>query len=588
MARAFLADAQPAADLQAQSATTCTDGSANGYPCSNIDLLSFLPLADIGGGKGNDIWGWTDPSNGREYAIMGRTTGTAFVDITNPESPVYLGNLPTTRFSSTWRDIKVSGNYAYIVSESRNHGMQVFDLTRLRGLAAPVTFSADALYTGFATAHNIFINEDSRFAYAIGSNTCSGGLHMVDIQNPLSPTQAGCFSADGYTHDVQCVNSTLAAYAGRELCFASNEDTLTVVDVTDKSAPVQLARVPYEGASYTHQGWLTDDQQYFLIDDEADEGKGFNTRTYVFDVSDPANAKHIGTHAGTNPAIDHNQYIVGNHSFQANYRSGLRILDITGVATATLSEVAYFDIYPADNAAEFNGAWSVYPFFASGNVVVSGIEQGLFVLRPNLGGGGGPNDSPTASFTYVCSNLTCTFDGSGSTDADGTISTYAWDFGDGKSGSGATVEHSYSTGGTYMVVLTVTDNDGDSANTTRTLQIDGPTATMHVGDLDGTRVIKGKSGRWEASVTITVHDGFENPVAGATVSGTWSGASTASASGTTGSDGTLTLSTGTMSGGESVTFTVTGAGHATLTYAPSDNHDPDEDSDGTAITVTRT
>ncbi len=675
MARAFLADAQPAADLQAQSATTCTDGSAGGYPCKNVDLLSFLPLANIGGGKGNDIWGWTD-SDGSEYAIMGRTTGTAFVDITIPESPVYLGNLPTTRFSSTWRDVKVSGNYAFIVSESRNHGMQVFDLTRLRELTAPVTFSADALYTGFATAHNIAINEDSGFAYVIGTNTCSGGLHMVDIRNPLNPTGAGCFSADGYTHDVQCVNSILADYAGRELCFASNEDTLTVVDVTNKSAPVQLARVPYEGASYTHQGWLTDDQRYFLIDDEADEGKGVNTRTYVFDVSDPAKAKHIGTHAGTNPAIDHNQYIVGNHTYQANYRSGLRILDITGVATATLSEVAYFDIYPADNAAEFNGAWSVYPFFTSGNVVVSGIEQGLFVLRPNLGSGdsppsvsitapadgasvsgvtsvtasasddqgvtqveflvdgvrigvdadgndgwsttwdttlandgsrtltatatdtaaqtasntitvtvANPNDPPTASFTYTCLNLTCTFDGSGSTDADGTISTYAWDFGDNTTGSGATVEHNYGSGGTYTVEFTVTDNDGGQISDIQVLNTDGPSGTMHVGDLDARKEIKGKSGRWEAFVTVTVHDANEAAVSGVTVHATWEGATTATVSASTASDGTVTFSTGTLSGGDSVTFTVTNL-VGTLTYDAA-NHDPDGDSNGTSITVTK-
>ncbi len=404
VARAFLADSQPAQELEAESATSCEGGVAAGYPCKNVTLQSFLPLADIGGGKGNDVWGWTDPQTGREYAIMGRTTGTSFVDISEPTNPVYLGNLPTTRFSSTWRDIKVYANHAYVVSESRNHGMQVFDLTQLRAVSnPPVTFSATAHYSGFATAHNIFINEESGFAYAVGTNTCSGGLHIVDLRVPTSPTQAGCFGGDGYTHDVQCVISTLPAYAGRELCFASNEDTLTVVDVTQKSSPVQLARVPYVGAAYTHQGWLTDDQRYFLIDDELDEGKGYNTRTYVFDVADPAAPLHIGTHVGSNPAIDHNQYVVGNYTFQANYRSGLRILDISGVATASLSEVAYFDIYPADDQPEFNGAWSTYPFFASGNVVVSGIEQGLYVLRPNLA----PTDaSPSVSLEQPADGAT--------------------------------------------------------------------------------------------------------------------------------------------------------------------------------------
>ena len=589
VARAFLADAQPAQELEAQTGTACTDGAAGGYPCSNVDLMSFLPLADIGGGKGNDVWGWTDPLTGREYALMGRTTGTSFVDITDAANPVYLGNLPTTRFSSTWRDIKVYADHAFVVSESRNHGMQVFDLRRLRNVTSPpVTFSADAHYSGFATAHNIAINEQSGFAYAVGTNTCSGGLHIVDLRAPTSPTQAGCYSGDGYTHDVQCViyAGPDATRTGRELCFASNEDTLTVVDVTTKSAPVLLARVPYEGASYTHQGWLTDDQRYFLIDDELDEGKGFNTRTYVFDVANPGAPIHIGTYVGTNPAIDHNQYIVGSYSYQANYRSGLRILDITGVGSAQLAEAAYFDIYPADDQPEFNGAWSTYPFFASGNVLVSGIEQGLYVLRPTLDGGTGGNAAPTASFTSSCADLTCSFDASGSGDSDGTIVSYGWDFGDGTTGTGVTAERTYAAAGTYTVTLTVTDDAGATDSQTASVTVGTQAASIHVGDLDGVSQRKGQSGRWEVLVTVEVHDAADAPVSGATVTGNFSGAASGTVSGATGSDGRVTFSTGTLSGGTSVSFTVTDvAGSAP--YDAGGNHDPDGDSDGSTLTVNK-
>jgi choice-of-anchor B domain-containing protein len=101
----------------------------------------------------------------------------------------------------------------------------------------PVTFANTAHYDDFGSAHNIAINEDSGFAYAIGTGTCSGGLHMV--QNPASPTNAGCYSGDGYTHDTQCViyNGPDADYQGAEVCFSSNEDTLTIVDVSNKAAP---------------------------------------------------------------------------------------------------------------------------------------------------------------------------------------------------------------------------------------------------------------------------------------------------------------------------------------------------------------
>jgi choice-of-anchor B domain-containing protein len=394
--RAFAADQQAPSTAGALGPTACTDGFAGPYPCSNVDLLAYLPLSDIGGTRSNsaanDIWGWTDPATGKEYAIVGRVFGTSFVDISDPAQPVYLGELPTHGpFGSSWRDIKVYANHAYIVSEATSHGMQVFDLTQLRNRSGPpVTFSETAHYNKMSSAHNIAINEDSGFAYVVGAsgkNSCRGGLHMVDIRKPTAPSFAGCFSADGYTHDTQCVvyDGPDTQHHNREICFNSNEDTVTIVDVTNKSAPVQLSRTGYAGSAYTHQGWLTEDLRYFLLDDELDEQNfAHNTRTRVWDVSDLDNPSVHRVFDGTTTAIDHNQYVTGGLSYQANYRAGLRIIDAVDPATTDLKEVGYFDIYPDDDAAEFNGAWSNYPFFASGVVVVSGIEQGLFVLRPTL------------------------------------------------------------------------------------------------------------------------------------------------------------------------------------------------------------
>jgi choice-of-anchor B domain-containing protein len=386
----------------------CDDGTAGPFPCENVDLRSFLPLAEIGGGQLNDIWGWTDPRTGREYALVGKTSGTAFVDITNARRPRYLGDLPSHQPVETifnvWRDIKVYRNHAFVVSEEPAHGMQVFDLRRLRDARTARTWTEDAHYSfvldGTSSflppstrilnppdnAHNIAINERSGFAYAIGTSTCGGGgPHMIDIREPQDPKFAGCVSEDGYTHDTQCVNyrGPDERFDGREICFNSNEDTVTIADVTDKDAPVQLSRTGYDTAAYTHQGWLTPDQRYFIVDDELDEQEqGGQTKTYIFDVGRLDAPSLIGVYNGRAESIDHNQYTLRDRSFQANYRSGLRILDTSQVAEGTLSEVGFFDVYPPDDAAEFNGAWSNYPYFGSGNVVVSGIEQGLFVLRP--------------------------------------------------------------------------------------------------------------------------------------------------------------------------------------------------------------
>lgn len=376
--------------LVAMGKTPCAGGMAGTFPCHNIDLASFLPLSDIGGGTVNDVWGWTDSLTGKEYALVGRSNGTAFVDISDPEHPVYLGNLPTHSVDSVWRSLKVSANYAFIVSEAENHGMQVFDLTRLRHVTgAPVTFTEDAHYNGFSRAHTLAINESTGFAYAAGvrGSSCVAGLHIIDVRNPKVPVYAGCVNQDGYTHETQCVTyrGPDATHWGREVCFSANEDTLTIVDVTNKSAPVQLSRTTYQGVAYTHQGWLTEDQKHFLLDDELDEQHtGSNSTTYIWDVSDLDAPSVKGVYRGPSKAIDHNLYIRGNRAYQSNYRSGLRILDISSIGTASLNEVGFFDIYPVDDAPQFNGAWSNYPFFRSGVVIVGGIEQGLFVLRPRM------------------------------------------------------------------------------------------------------------------------------------------------------------------------------------------------------------
>jgi choice-of-anchor B domain-containing protein len=236
------------------------------------------------------------------------------------------------------------------------------------------------------SAHNVAINEETGFAYIVGSSTCNAGLHIADLRNASRPRFAGCFGSDGYTHDAQCVvyRGPDSAWAGSEVCFAANEDTITFVDVTTKSRPRQISRTGYPGAAYTHQGWLTEDHRHFLVNDELDEMRaGHGSRTYIWDVTDLDAPRLLGTHTLPSTAIDHNLFIRGNRAYLANYTSGLRVLDLSEVAAGRLREVGYFDIVPAHDATEFDGAWSNYPFFASGTVLVSGIRQGLFLLHPH-------------------------------------------------------------------------------------------------------------------------------------------------------------------------------------------------------------
>lgn len=371
----------------------CVDGRAAGYLCKHIDLVAFVPKVDLGGGKQNlnDIWGWTDPETGDEIAIVGRQNGTAFVNISQGEAPFLAGFLPSHRGGvDVWRDIKVFADHAFIVADgnrNRRHGLQVFDLRMLRRTKKGETLNATTHYDGFGKAHNIVINEDTGFAYIVGSNRCSGGLYMVDISTPAVPKYAGCFSSDGYTHDAQCVvyDGPDSRYQGSEICFAYNEDTLTIVDVTDKQNPLMLSRTSYQGSTYTHQGWLLDDSHTTIIlNDELDEQrKKLPTTSYIWDVSDLSSPREIGRYEAKSQAIDHNLYTKDGYVFEANYRAGLRILATDNISAGSMEEVAYFDTIPGSDAAKFSGLWSSYIWFESGLIVVSDIGNGLFVLKPD-------------------------------------------------------------------------------------------------------------------------------------------------------------------------------------------------------------
>jgi len=381
----------------------CSEGQAVAWECSEVDLVGFMPARDMGADRGvgmNDVWGWTDPETGKEWALAGMQSQTAFIDVSDPENPVYVGRLPLTPGANpaAWRDIKTYDDHAFIVADGAGqHGMQVFDLTRLRDFdGTPEMYEPDALYTNVASVHNIVINTDAGMAFAVGSRgggeSCGGGLHMIDIRDPKNPTFAGCFAdpqtgraSTGYSHDAQCVtyDGPDAEYQGREICLGSNETALSIADVTDKANPVAVSRATYPNYGYSHQGWLDEEHRYFYMNDELDEiqGKVDRTRTLVWDVSDLDDPQLILEHLGNSPSSDHNLYIVGDLMYQSNYKSGLRVLDISDRENPV--EIGYFDTVPyGDNSPGTSGSWSNYPFFESGMILVTSGFEGLFILKP--------------------------------------------------------------------------------------------------------------------------------------------------------------------------------------------------------------
>jgi len=349
----------------------------------------------------NDIWGWSDSETGHDYALVARRDGTSFVDVTNPSAPLVLGNLPRTLGSrpSVWRDIKVIGNHAFIVADGAGaHGMQVFDLTRLRGLTEFQEFTPDTTYDEIFSAHNVAADTESGFLYIAGANsggqTCGGGLHIVDANDPLNPVFAGCHhdpsgaGSRGFAHDAQCLvyRGPDQRYQGREICVGSNETELNIADMTDKANPVTIGRQSYPNVAYAHQGWFDEEQRYFYMNDELDEMAGTveGTRTLIWDLSSLDDPILVNTYIGPVQATDHNLFIVGDRMFQANYGSGLRVIDISNRTEPF--ELAFFDSAPYNDdgpgtSAGQSGAWSNYPFFPSGLVIFTSVREGLFIMR---------------------------------------------------------------------------------------------------------------------------------------------------------------------------------------------------------------
>jgi len=379
----------PTLTIPSSGLTPCEDGFAGVYPCSGYDLQAIVSLETFRANSGNDSWGWTDPQTGKEYAIMGLDDGTAFIDISVPDQPVYLGKLATATVPSSWRDVKVFQNHAFIVSEAASHGMQVFDLTRLRNVPSKQNFTADARFTGFGNAHNIAINEASGFAYVIGSSLYEGGPAFIDVNDPLNPTLEGGFSDESYSHDAHIVtyNGPDQDHHGKEILFGSNSDggdnnQVVIVDVTDKSAPTLISNMSYSNGGYTHQGWLAQDHQYYYLGDELDEiNYGGRTKTLVFDLEDLDNPILHHTYLGATNAIDHNGYTKNNSFFIANYTAGFREINTINIASGAMEEEGFFDTYPSNNNANFNGVWSIYPYFESGVIVISDINTGLYLVK---------------------------------------------------------------------------------------------------------------------------------------------------------------------------------------------------------------
>jgi len=416
---------------QSQSNEACVNGKADIFDCSNVDLLSHLPLTQMSSNpnSGNDIWGHVDLNTGNEYAIMGLYDGVIVVDVTDPSSPKEVGTIDGV--NSSWRDVKVYQYYdeninlwqayAYATTEGSNNGatdfVTIIDLNSL-----PNAISVVEKNKVVTTAHNVYISNvdyslniklpgQTPILQLVGANSQSGAFQNFSLDDPKTLVKGSTGSyGSGYTHDgaslvindQRAINNCGLSTESCTLFIDFNEKEMKLWNITDPENSTQLGSAEYNDVikanQYVHSGWGTEDKQFILLHDEFDEYRGgLNTTVRIFSIEDLTNPIQVGQWTGPTTAIDHNGFARGNRYYMSNYERGLTILDITDPANPT--DVGFFDTYTPANSPSFNGAWGVYPFLPSGNILVSDINSGLYILKDNT------NTSAKGKFTFTSNEV---------------------------------------------------------------------------------------------------------------------------------------------------------------------------------------
>jgi choice-of-anchor B domain-containing protein len=322
----------------------------------NVDLLGQLnPYPNTAYA---DIWGYA--ADGREYALMGVTGGTSIIDVTDPANPVEVDFISGPLAPPyEWRDIKTHLNYAYVITEGTGsgQGLQIIDLSNLPTSASLV----NTVDTWFSRAHNIFI--DNGYAYVIGTNG-GGGMHILDLSDPVNPTQTAYYTASDYIHDIYVWNDTVVACAA---------DSYDLVDVSNKNNPQLVSLSSPIPGIYAHSGWMTEDKRYFIATEE------FNVRDLmVYDLQDRSTWDLVvptWQMSGNSPI--HNIFVLGNYAHISYYKDGYVVLDISDPTAPSFA--GQYDTYPSTGGT-YDGAWGCYPYLPSGNVIISDMSTGLYVL----------------------------------------------------------------------------------------------------------------------------------------------------------------------------------------------------------------
>lgn len=325
----------------------------------NVDSLSNVNTFSNGY---IDCWGFVG-SNGGEYAILHEQSGTIFYRITDPSNPVQVAFIAGTQ--TFWRDSKFYGDYVYTVADGGvTDGLQIVDVSDPDN---PVQLPS---YTGFNSAHNIFIDSTTARLYVLGSNLGNGGVRILDIgTDPENPVEIGSWETN-YVHDFYIRNDTAH-------CASVYAKQFYILDMSVPASVQELAVHNYNKSS--HSTWLLSDSQYLLTTDEENRG-----RIRCWDISDLQNISQISTYrpaAADLISTVHNVFVKNDTAYVSFYKFGLRVVDFTDPFNPV--EIGHYDTYPTPIGTLFVGSFGLYPFLPSGTIIMSDMQTGLWLFRYN-------------------------------------------------------------------------------------------------------------------------------------------------------------------------------------------------------------
>ena len=362
---------------------------AGRYPCRGIDQASFIPIENMSNAENEvagEVLGWRDEASGREFALVSLRTRVSVVEVTDPESPVVIGDYGRDVVGAL-RSMAIFEDRLYgVVLRDGGAQLDIFDLTRLLTVAGPPGPLAPDASVALPSFGALSINPETGFAYLF-----FGTIYAFDLKgDPENPQQVMAWTpAAPHANSLECVlyHGTDQRFTGHEICFAAaGYSYLVIYDVTDKAHPVRLSSTRYKHSNSPRDTALTVDHRFLLLADSHDENlPGGNTRTFLWNLASLTKPVYFKSYDGATRARDLQLEVRNRFAYLANAASGVRILDLgqIGAKKSRVREAAYFDVEPGLSNTSWFGAYSV-DILPSGTVIVGSVRQGLFVLVPRL------------------------------------------------------------------------------------------------------------------------------------------------------------------------------------------------------------